>query len=120
MSDPDPEIVTHERRVWDALVQADKATDEHLLHRNFIGVYPDGFADRDAHTGQLASGPTVSAYTLSQIRTEQLGDDHTLICYRATFTRSGREAFEVMYVSSIWQRSAGGWVNIFSQDTPAL
>ena len=119
MIDPTPDIEACERRVWEALLRGDKAADEQLLHRQFIGVYPDGFADRDAHTGQLASGPTISSYALEQIKTIWLGPEHALISYRATFTRPGRDTAEVMYVSSIWRRSGEGWVNIFSQDTPA-
>lgn len=113
-------IIAHERRVWDALVSGDAAADGALLHDSFIGVYSDGFAARDAHTGQLSKGPTIASYTLHEITTRPLGAEHALICYRADFRRTGRTPTEVMYVSSIWQKHSDGWINIFSQDTPAL
>ncbi len=114
------QIITHERHVWDALVSGDAAADNALLHDDFIGVYSDGFAARDAHIGQLSKGPTVASYTLHDITTKPLGEDHELICYRAVFQRLGRPQMETMYVSSIWQKRGNGWLNIFSQDTPAL
>lgn len=48
-----------------------------------------------------------------------LGTDQALICYRAEFQRVGRDAAEVMYVSSVWRKGADGWINVVSQDTPA-
>jgi hypothetical protein len=48
-----------------------------------------------------------------------LGPDHALLAYRATYLRVGRAAEEEMFVSSIWRRERTGWVNVFSQDTPA-
>ena len=41
-----------------------------------------------------------------------------MLCYRASFRRVGGDAREAMYVSSLWQRDAKGWRNLFSQDTP--
>lgn len=113
------DILTYERRVWDALMKGDAAADTALLHAAFMGVYPDGVADRSAHAGQLAQGPSIAAYSLSEVIVKPLGDEHALICYRATFRRTTRDSFEQMFVSSIWQRQDDGWINIFSQDTPA-
>lgn len=118
MNDPVPEIIEYEHSVWDALLVGDPQADAALLHEGFIGVYPDGFAHRADHVGQLAAGPTVQSYTLTQIRTERLGAGHALICYRAKFQRTDTEQTEVMYVSSIWRKANNGWCNIFSQDTP--
>ena len=94
------------------------AQDEALLSTDFLGVYSDGFADKTDHTGQLSTGPTIADYTLDAYRVKPLGDDHALLSYRARFRRSNRTDNEVMFVSSIWQRAAQGWINIFSQDTP--
>ncbi len=114
------DIIIYERRVWDALLAGDAAADVTLLHPEFIGVYSDGFAGRDVHVGQLAQGPTIVSYTLSEVTVKHLGDDHALICYRATFQRTSRDTSEQMLVSSIWQKQDSGWINIFSQDTPAV
>ena len=113
------ELTACETSVWDALVAGDKASDDAALHSQFLGVYPDCFSSKSDHTGQLGHGPTVTEYTLSELQTKSLGPDHALLSYRADFTRAAKTAPEAMYVSSIWQRTGAGWINIFSQDTPA-
>ena len=108
-----------ETSIWDALVDGDKDVDDALLHPDFLGVYPDGFAGKTDHVSQLSDGATVERYTLSCFRLLTLGTHHAVLSYRADFLRKERRDFEVMYVSSIWQRVVDGWVNVFSQDTPA-
>jgi len=113
------EILACETSVWQALVTGDAKADSGALAEGFLGVYPDGFAGKSDHCGQLSNGPTVAQFTLSEARVMALGPDHVLLAYRAAYTRIGRQQSETMFVSSIWGRSAAGWVNVFSQDTPA-
>ncbi len=113
------EILACEIRVWDALVSGDAAADGTALADDFLGVYPDGFAGKDSHTGQLTDGATVARFALSEPRVMPLGPGHVLLAYHARYVRIGRDEPEEMYVSSIWRRDDGGWVNVFSQDTPA-
>ena len=108
-----------ERGVWQALADGDGVADERLLSDDFLGVYTVGFADRDAHVAQLADGPTVSTFALSDARLMVLAVDMVLLAYRAEFTRPGEDGSEDVLISSIWQQREGMWVNIFSQDTPA-
>lgn len=107
-----------ESAIWEGLVAGDASRDGAALDPDFLGVYPDGFATRDDHVAQLGDGPTVLSFSLSSARLIALGDDHALLAYRATFTRSGQVASECMLVSSVWRRTAEGWRNVFSQDTP--
>ncbi len=113
------ELIACETAVWQALVSGDAEADRAALAADFLGVYPDGFAGRDAHAAQLSGGPTVTGFRLSDARLLPLGADHAILAYRADFRRTGRTDDEAMYVSSVWQRAPSGWVNIFSQDTPA-
>ncbi len=69
--------------------------------------------------GQLAAGPSVQGFALSDARLMPLGAGRVLLAYRADFTRIGRSAAEAIYVSSIWERRGGRWLNTFSQDSPA-
>jgi hypothetical protein len=108
-----------ERSVWDALVCGDDIADQTALHERFLGVYPDGFASKADHVGQLVHGPTIQDYDLTDFRLIILGIDHALLCYHANFVRVARTEREAMYVSSIWQRGFDRWANVFSQDTPA-
>jgi hypothetical protein len=111
-------ITAYERKVWDALVAGDRDADAALLSAHFLGVYPDGFAGKPDHCGQLDHGPTVHSYELQETQLMPLGPDHVLLSYRANFRRSATSGQDIMYVSSIWQRDGQKWINIFSQDTP--
>ena len=111
-------LLACETRVWDALVAGDAEADASLLSTDFLGVYPDGFADRDAHIGQVSNGPTGARYRLSGAQVKPLGAEHVVLAYRAAYTRMGQDDSEAMFVSSIWRRESAGWVNVFSQDTP--
>lgn len=113
------EVLACETVVWRALVAGDASADRRALAPDFLGVYPDGFSGREAHVAQLGAGPTVARFTLSQERLLPLGEDHALLAYRADYRRVGRSEDEAMYVSSVWRRKSRGWVNVFSQDTPA-
>jgi hypothetical protein len=110
-----------ETRVWDALRRGDAEADARLLGEDFFGVYPSGFADRSDHAGQLANGPTVAEFELNDARLMVLSDDFVLLSYRADwhrFSSGERSPAESMYVSSLWSHRVGGWVNVFSQDSP--
>jgi hypothetical protein len=111
-----------ERKVWDALVEGDAEADIELLAEDFLGVYPTGFAVRSDHVEQLADGPSVSAYQLSEPRKLDISDRAVILSYRAEFQRAsgaGEGRLEVMYVSSLWCQRDDRWINTFSQDTPA-
>ena len=115
-------LVELETRVWDALVRGDAAADTRLLSDDFLGVYSSGFAGRAEHAGQLQHGPTIATFELHDARIIELSDDHVLLSYRAEYQRlveGVARPRESMYVSSLWSRRAGEWVNVFSQDTPA-
>lgn len=111
-------LTAQERKVWNALVSGDRAADAALLSDHFLGVYPDGFAGKQDHCGQLEGGATIHSYDMQETRLISLGPDHALLSYRADFQRHAEAPPETMYISSIWQKDAGGWINIFSQDTP--
>lgn len=106
-----------ERAVWEALLKGDAAADAALLEDGFLGVYSTGFGDRAEHAAQLANGPTVVRYRLSETRLLELAPGVVLFAYRADYLRVGGGAEEAMYVSSVWRQGAEGWRNIFSQDT---
>lgn len=123
MHPPDlPTILNLERGVWEALVRGDPSADAQFLHERFLGVYATGFSDRSQHIAQLIAGPIVSAFDLQDVRLLVLKPDVVLLAYQAVFSRTASPVCfppQRMYVSSLWQRSQEGWLNIFSQDTSA-
>jgi hypothetical protein len=115
------DLVDLESEVWSALQRGDAAADERLLAADFLGVYPSGFAGRSDHVGQLASGPTVAEFTLSDPRMIEISPRDVMLSYRAEWRRAGDTApgpRASMYVSSLWSLRDGSWINTFSQDSP--
>lgn len=111
------DILALERAVWEALVAGDAVADAALLEEGFVGLYSTGFAGRDEHAGQLADGPTVARYRLSEVRLLDPAPGVVLLAYRADYLRVGGRDEEAMYVSSVWRQGPEGWRNLFSQDT---
>jgi hypothetical protein len=115
-------FVALERRVWQAMADADIEADTNLLDPQFLGVYASGFASRDDHAAQLVNGPPVGGFSIHEPRLLPLAADAVMLSYRATFTRLGKgnaASPQTMYVSSIWWQRGATWVNVFSQDTLA-
>lgn len=116
-------FVDLERQVWDALVRGDADADRELLAPDFVGVYSIGIANRADHAGQLADGPTVASYAISDTRLIRVSAAAVMLSYRAVYSRliGGQPGGdETMYVSSLWTDRDGRWCNVFSQDTPAV
>lgn len=113
------EILELETRVWQALVAGDPMADGQMLTTDFLGVYPSGFSTKSDHCGQLSDGPVMASFVLNQAHLKKISTDAFLLSYCAEYLRTGRVDKEVMYVTSLWERSADGWLNSFSQDTPA-
>jgi hypothetical protein len=84
---------------------------------DFLGVYPDGFAGREAHSDQLAAGPTLPPTTIAEEHIRPLGPTTSSIpTARATSApaRLTRRHARHLHLGA----PRGGWINIFSQDTP--
>jgi len=116
------ELVQLETEVWSALVAGDPEADARMLAEDFLGVYPSGFADREGHVEQVAAGPSVASFELTEPRTLVVADGAVMLAYRAAFrpaTPTGPGEPRAMYVSSLWCLRDDRWINVFSQDTPA-
>lgn len=111
-----------ETRVWSALAAGDMSADENLLADDFLGVYNSGMAGKAEHAGQLKDGPTVETYSLSDAKIQVLAEGVVLLAYLARWTRAKKNGVnqrEAMYITSIWRKTDGVWLNVFSQDTQA-
>jgi len=116
-------FVALERRVWQALTDGDSHADAQLLDAQFLGIYPSGFASRENHAAQLANGPTVESFSIQEPRLLTLAPDVVMLSYRASYSRPGGVnpgSVHVMYISSIWKKREADWLNLFSQETPAI
>ncbi|KPP87277.1 MAG: protein of unknown function containing DUF4440 domain [Rhodobacteraceae bacterium HLUCCA08] len=112
------EVLAEETQVWEALVKGDTEAYQTALAEEFEGVYPDGVFGRETQLAVLEDGPTIDDYALASARVRPIGADHAMLIYHARYRRAGQVAWEAMRVTSLWRRRRGGWVNVFSQDTP--
>lgn len=95
------ELVEYEKRVWQALVAGDQKSDAELLDDEFLGVYPSGYASKQDHVDQLAGGPSIASFNLSDFRVIELGNDHAILSYQADYIRFNARISETVMVSSI-------------------
>lgn len=109
-------FVALEREVWEALQRGDAAADARLLAEKFLGVYDSGFESKAEHVARAAKGPVVSRFELEAPRLLRVSPELALLAYRARWT-DGAGKSRAAYISSLWERAAEGWRNIFSQDT---
>ncbi|UWQ73376.1 nuclear transport factor 2 family protein [Leisingera sp. M658] len=112
------EILTLETKVWEALVSGDPEADGRMLSEDFLGVYPSGFSGKAGHCDQLKDGPVMAQFRLSDAQLRVITEQAVLLSYRARYRSSGSSCWQVMLISSLWEKSASGWLNTFSQDTP--
>lgn len=112
------EFVALETQVWEALVRGDADADSALLTDDFLGVYPSGYSDKAGHCNQLANGPVMADYRLSDTRLRLITDSAALLSYHAAYLPAGDSNWKSMLISSLWEKDAQGWRNSFSQDTP--
>lgn len=110
-------FVDLESKVWAALVDGDADADRELLSADFVGVYPSGFATRAEHVGELADGPSMTSYSITQARSIDVSPTAVLLCYRADYVAAGSTEHEAMFISSLWVERDGRWWNTFSQDS---
>jgi len=113
------EILSMEKQVWAALVTGDAQADGALLTGDFLGVYTTGTSDKAGHMAMLDDGPSMDEFALSQASLRVISDDAALLSYRADYRAANSADWQVMFISSLWEREDGRWLNSFSQDTPA-
>lgn len=94
------ELATCETAVWQALVDGNIGADADALDDGFLGVYPSGFADKATHVGQLADGPTIAAFALSDLRIMQLSATHVVLSYHACYNSPAARMRRCMSVRS--------------------
>ena len=113
------ELLTLEKQVWAALVAGDAQADGALLTQDFLGVYTSGRSDKAGHMAALDNGPSMDEFALSDISLRIITDDAALLTYRADYRAANSADWQVMFITSLWERENGRWLNSFSQDTPA-
>jgi hypothetical protein len=109
-----------ERQAWDAVKAKDDRTYVRLLAQDFVDVEPGGIiteSEEEKGIDQL----TVYDYKWESLRVLHFTPDVTLLIYKATqkATYGGQPVPSPTWVSSLWIKRNGRWLNAFVQETKA-
>lgn len=114
------EIIAQERAGLDALKSGNLPAFADATSDDAIFVDPHGLAHKPEAVKNVAD-LRLTDYTMTDLRFVPVSAEGGVISYTLTEkgTSHGNEFSARAYVSSVWVRSAGKWVCVFSQETPA-
>lgn len=113
---PDPfteNIVSLEKRLWEASKNFDKATYASLLANDYYEVSDLGISSRAEALDSL-EGP-VADYQLDDFKVTKLADNAALITYRSA-VRAGSSTVNALD-TELWVNRDGKWESAFFQET---
>ena len=112
------EIVAKEKEVWELNVREDWDTYAKLLSDDLLIVYSTGYSDK-TNVLKALLGMSEQHYSMEDVRVIPVGDAAGLIVYKVTqdWKERGRKMTAQYFVSSLWQKQDGKWLNRFWQET---
>lgn len=116
---PDPlteNIVSLEKRLWEASKNFDKATYSGLLASDYYEVTDLGISGRAEALDSL-EGP-IADYDLEDFKVTKLADNAALVTYRASVRAGGRNQPALnVFDTELWVNKDGKWQTTFFQET---
>jgi len=109
-----------ERQGWDAVKTKDYGTYLESLAEDFVDVLPDGINTKGQEK-EAVKQLTIHDYKWEGLRVLHFSPDVTLLVYKATqkATFGGQALPTPTWVSSLWMKRNGRWLNVFIQETKA-
>ncbi len=117
---PEAELVALEKASWEAWKARDASFYERTLSDDHMDVHGFGIADKAAVVATVGSPAcVVEGYTLDGFRFRALGADAAMLTYRAEqkTTCNGKPVPSPVWVSSVYSRRDGRWVNVLFQQS---
>jgi hypothetical protein len=111
-----------EKAMWEAWAKHDLAKFEERLAEDHIHVGRDGFiSGKAANLADLKVPCEVRSWKLGDMKEQKLGSDAVLLSYEADqdATCGGRKLPAHVYVTVVWKKAGGKWVNASYHDTGA-
>jgi len=118
---PNEEITVRlERQGWEALKAKDATTYERLLAEDFVRVGADGVTTKSGEKNDIDQ-LTMDTYKWEGLQVVHFTPDVTLLAYKATqkTTYRGQPLPSPTWISSLWIKRNGTWLNFFYQETKA-
>lgn len=115
------EVVEQLKKLNDAFAQRDVATISRLVADEHVSVISPGVRRTKTEDIRSLSDYQLTGYVMHDSKVAFLGNDTALVTYRATITGKfkGQPYPENNYVSSLWVRRGGKWVEVYYQETAA-
>lgn len=114
-------LIAEEKSSWDLAIEHDAAAYTALHAPNFFTVSGSGVSDK-SHSESSAMDEHVSfaSCRLTEFDVHFTGENAALITYRvgASGLDHGKDFKIDQYVSSLWMKRDGRWLNVFYQATP--
>jgi hypothetical protein len=109
-----------ERQAWEAMKTTDYRAYVRLLAEDFVDVLPDGIITKSEEEKGIVQ-LTMDDYKWEGLRVVHFKPDVTLLVYKATQKASfgGKPIPTPTWVSSLWIKRNGRWLNAFVQETKA-
>jgi hypothetical protein len=111
-----------EKAMWEAWAKHDLAKFEERLAEDHIHVAADGMiSGKAANLADLKDPCEVRSWKLGDIKEQQLGSDAVLLSYEADqdATCDGQKLPAHIYVTVVWKKTGGKWVNASYHETGA-
>jgi len=117
------EILAKEKEVWELSVREDWDGWSKLMAEDTLPVYSDGYASKAEVLQALhsSSDPQHSSnlhYSMDDVRVIPVGEAGLIVYKVSTDSKEGEKTVSrQFYVSSLWQKHEGKWLNRFWQET---
>ena len=115
-------LVTLERQSWDAWQKRDGKFFESFLSVDHVEVGFGGIADKTTVvTGVASAACVVRSYSVEGFKVAMLDAHTALLTYKARQDTlcAGKLVPSPVWVSSLYLKRDGRWLNVFYQQTPA-
>jgi hypothetical protein len=114
------DVVGLENKTWQLWQQHDKPGFASLMDSDFVAVDTHGIASKAENIADI-DNLNKEAYDLSNFRVHRIGPDTMFLTYHARLkgTYKGKRIDGTYYVSSVWAKRQGKWLNVLYHETRA-
>jgi len=117
---PEQAVMQLERKTWELAKSKNKTAAASLMADDFVDVGESGVVTRSKVLDTFGQA-TINSFALDQLQAVALAPTVVVVTYKATATGSaqGRPLPSPVFVSSVWVKRNGQWLNVLYHDTTA-
>jgi hypothetical protein len=114
------DVVRLEKQTWELWQKHDKKGFAALMDNDFVAVDTHGVAAKAQNVADI-DNLIKESYELSDFQVHAISTDVVFLTYRAKLkgTYKGKRIDGTYYVSSVWAKRQGKWVNFLYHETKA-